>query len=699
MPHTDDELLHLVRQERKNSIGFGEGDSGELTDAREKALAYYKGEMKDVVSLPNRSRAVDTTVADAIETVLPDVIEVFVGGEDVATFLPLNQADEAQAQEETAFVQHVVSVENEGFLLLYSAFKDAMLTRTGIMHWWWEETETEELVIETAEEPVAAIALVENPEANVQRQDDGTISITNRRLHGKVKVKAFPSEDFSVARDTVSLRDTTYCAVRDRPRVQALIARGIDAAKARALKPYNQGNDTIEQTRDEAGEHDMQAGDGVGDLRAVEIRDHYLRLDVRGDGKLSILRITTDAEETVLLDKEEIDQIPFAALTPYIVPHRFYGESIADKLIQVQQIKTALLRMLLDSGYFALNQRNAVDMSQANDFTIPDLLRNEPGVPVRTKGPNAITPIAAGSLGFDALTALEYAATMAESRSGVVRNAQGLNPDTLHDTAKGAMALVAAAQKRVRMIARIFAETGVKDLYMGVHCMLRRGYRTEGKAYEEPSFQRGKAWTSVKPAKFPERCAMTVHVGVGSAGRDHDLIVSTRRLDLMERLVGQQGGVDGPFVDADNIHNALMAWERASGTKAPDAYWSDPRTAPPQEPKPDPEQARAQAELALEQEKAKGTLALKAQEGQQKAMLDEAQGAREHELAIARMDREFELKRYQVDQELALRREQVAAELDLKREIGLANAAFSQMVPGEQASVATSPVEPGGDPG
>jgi hypothetical protein len=142
--YSDDELLRMCGEERKRSIGFGEGDSGELQSAREKALAYARGEMTDVPSLPNRSKAVDTAVADAIETVLPDVLEIFVGGDDVATFIPQGEQDEEAAQEETDFVNHVVFTENEGFLTLYTSIKDALLTRTGIIHWWREDEEKEE---------------------------------------------------------------------------------------------------------------------------------------------------------------------------------------------------------------------------------------------------------------------------------------------------------------------------------------------------------------------------------------------------------------------------------------------------------------------------------------------------------------------------------------------------------------------------
>src|SRR5690606_26922049 len=106
-------------------------------------------------------------------------------------------------------------------------------------------------------------------------------------------------------------------------------------------------------------------------------------------------------------------------------------------------------------------------------------------------------------LSFEPYQALEYFNTVAEQRTGIVRNAQGLNPDTLHDTAGGAFALMAAAQKRLRLIARIFAETGLKDLYLGVHATIR-----ESATAERMVKLRGK-WVPVDPSKWGERNDMT----------------------------------------------------------------------------------------------------------------------------------------------------------------------------------------------
>src|SRR3954470_19067361 len=84
--YADADLLALVRAEMNRAIGF-ENDQ-ELRAERETALNYVKGVMPDVPNLDNRSRAVSSDVADAIEAVMPDLMEIFTGGDDVAAFLP-----------------------------------------------------------------------------------------------------------------------------------------------------------------------------------------------------------------------------------------------------------------------------------------------------------------------------------------------------------------------------------------------------------------------------------------------------------------------------------------------------------------------------------------------------------------------------------------------------------------------------------
>lgn len=711
MRYSDEELLKLVADERRRSIGFGEGDSGELTKDRERALRFYQGDIsQDVPSMDNRSSAVSTDVAEAVETALPDLVEIFIGGDDIATFQAQNAEDEKQAQQESDYVRHVIFSDNDGFLAFNTAFKDALLVKTGLFHWWWEEEEDEETSPWMAPEELAVALQQEGApdDIEVEENDDGTVRAKRQILKPKVCIRAVPPEDFTIARDATDLRGATYCAMRDRPRVQDLIARGVDEEVARELKSYTQPDQTISEARDEAGEQTLLGSEGTGDLRVVEVRSHYLRL-LEDDGEMCIWRIDTDSEETVLISKEEVPSIPFGAITPYMNPHRFYGESVADKLIEIQKIKTTLWRMQLDDGYFALNQRMAVDVNLANEFTIPDLLNNVPNMPVRVNGQGAVTAIRAGGLNFDVLSAMEQASVMGEQRSGIVRNAQGLKPDTMHDTARGAIALITAAQKRLRHIARIFAETGVKDLFRGVHELLRQGYGQKpegGKARAKPHAKLRKEWTTIDPAQWPERTA--VEVGIGSAGREHDMAVMREVMQTQAEMLGV--GLGGVIVKPENIHAAAIRFGEVADLKSPERFFSDPAQQPPQPPKPDPEMEKAKAQLQIEQGKAQANMQLEQAKAQTSAQLErdkheaslqaEAMKAQnDHALSMAKLEAEMQLKREQIAAELQLKREQLTAELQLKRELGLAQAAVAHETGMAKVNASTSTVEPGGEPG
>jgi hypothetical protein len=334
-----------------------------------------------------------------------------------------------------------------------------------------------------------------------------------------------------------------------------------------------------------------------------------LRCDYEGDGKLRIIRVVTDKEETLIVEKPVVvSTIQFAAITPFIVGHRFYGQSVHDKLGELMRIRTAITRMVMDSGYFALNGRVEVAMDRANVYTISDLLRNEPGVPVRVKNGECVRPISSGNLNFDAMGALEYFATAAEQAHGIVRNAQGLNPDTLHDTAKGAMALMTMAQKRTRMIARVFAETGFKDLFLGVHALLK-----EHASKPAVVRLRGK-WSQVTPTSWGERKDMTIEIGLGAGGREHDQQMMGQIMAATKEIIGLQGGTSGPFVTADNTYNVIKNTYEKFGVKAPELYVTDPKTVAPQPEKPDPEMVKIQLEHDRKMEEMKLDHELKQQQ-------------------------------------------------------------------------------------
>ena len=673
------DLLPLVRAEMIRAVGFDQ--DAELKSDRERALNYYKGDVSaDIPSFPNRSKAVSSDVSDAIETLIPDLIEIFIGGDDVVAFIPQTAEDVEVAAQETAYLHHVAFQENPGFLNLNTALKDALLLKTGVVSWDWKEDiedQTQEFTGKNAVE--LQLAMQDGEVSNVRAENEGvdlregeqtySFTLTKTRDNSKADWWCVASEDFAAAPDTVNIADATYCCERQRPRVQDLIAQGFDKDKVLNLEPYAfAGDQEIQQARDTAGEHNLN-GDSADDtdpnLRQVEIRKHCIRV-MGADNKLELHCVYTNADASVEIHREELNAIPYAVGSPYLVPHRLIGRSVADLLIEIMKIKTALYRMALDSGYFALNQRSEVSMDRANDFTISDLLRNEPMAPVRSKSGDAVRPLVAGPLNFDAYKAIEFFSTVAESRTGVVRNAQGLNPDTLHDTAKGAMMLLSAAQKRTRMIARVLAETLIKPLFLGLHACIRENSQAERQA------QLLGKWVPVSPSKWATRNAMTVEVGLGAAGKEAEIAAMNIIQTTQEKIVA--GGGLGTLVTQANIYKSATDMAKKLGVKAPEEYYTDPATpeaqaamqAKAQQPSPDVmkvqmEGQMKQAALAQDGQIKQAQLAQEAQAKQAQTQADAA-------LQAERLQAEMALKRYQTDQELILKREQLAAELQLKRE-------------------------------
>ncbi|MEL7445087.1 MAG: hypothetical protein AAGK02_04655 [Pseudomonadota bacterium] len=656
-------LLGQLKSERIQSVGF-EGDD-ELADQRERALQYLKGEMDDIKALKNRSKVVSTDVADAVETVLPDLLEILTGGEDVGTFKPQGPEDEESAKLETDYVNEVVFDQNPGFHLFATAIRDACEVKTGVFkHWWEDETFEEERVEGKTEAELGVV--VEDGSAEIaemeptNRTDESGMPLFNATLRtveaqGRARIDVVDPANFGVSPDTVLLKDTPYCVERSYPRAFQLVEDGIDKEMVDKLPeshPYR--NEEQEQARDTVDEFEDAQQVNDNDRRTVEVHTHTIRADYDGDGKTELWCIITDADESFILDAYRKNRVGYAAGSPYLRAHRFYGFSVADKLIEIQRIKTTLFRMLLDNGYFTLNQRYEVAESKASDNTINDLLRNEPGFPVRSQTGDAVRPISNATLGFDVTGALEYVSTVAEQRSGIVRNAQGLNPDTLHDTKGGMEKLFSAAQRRTRMIARVLAETMIKDLFVGVHGDIR-----DHASRSQMARFNGK-WTEIDPTSWGNRDDMTIEVGVGSGGKEMEVAAIMQVVELQSQaLEGQMSGaISLPMVTEKNLYASATRLVERLGLKAPELYFTDPeeaqQLAAQQPDEPDREAMAAQAEMQLEQQKAQ-------QQGEIAKMKAEADA----QIAMQKAQAGMEVERMKAGEQAQLARDKAALEMEL----------------------------------
>jgi hypothetical protein len=707
---SDADLRALLAAEKADALSAMA--ASKLSEERAAALDYYLGDMsRDMPAPDGRSKAVSTDVADTVEGLMPALMDIFTSGDEVVRFEPVGPEDVAAAEQETDYVNHVFMQQNAGFIVLYSFIKDALLSKVGIVKVWWETREEHERetyydlddaafaiiaadpeveIVAHTERRIASSEIASSEEANSDSllairhslPPDSPLITRNSLLHDVTvrttrtrqcaRVEGVPPEEFGIARNARSIRDADYC-FHDVLRSEArLIAQGYDREQVRRL-PSHGVTDTIEaQARDTVEEGTQKQGDEGHNSasRLIRVAEHYVRMDYEGQGRAGLYRVTTAGEGEVLErdgepDVIEVDEIPFAAMTPVIVTHRFFGRSIADLVMDIQRIKTALLRALLDNAYLANNPRTEVPESHATETTLDDLLVSRPGGIVRTKLPGGLSVIAHPDVGGHVFPLLQYQDATREWRTGVSRQGQGVDPNVLQNqVATIANQMFNAAQAKMKMIARIFAETGIRDLFALLHAVVR-------KHGSQPQTARLRnQWITIDPRDWKARNDMTINVGLGTGTK-------TEQLAHLNMVIGaQEKAIAAGLVSPKNLYNSARELTKLAGHKNVGLFFtspgtpsdpSDPASAPIQPPS-DPKAQEAQQRIELEKAKAAADGQLSAQKHHAEQQMSAARIAADTQFKREQLKSEFELKVQQMNAEFALRREQMAAETALKRE-------------------------------
>ena len=253
------------------------------------------------------------------------------------------------------------------------------------------------------------------------------------------------------------------------------------------------------------------------------MHESFLQTDYDGDGIVELRKVCTVGD--YVLANDEIDSVPFVSITPIKIPHKFFGVSVADLVMDLQLYKSVLMRNLLDNMYNQNFGRYAVLEGQAN---LDDLLTQRPGGVVRVKSPNAVMPLATPPLEPYSFQMLEYLDGVRESRAGVSRMSQGMNENALtsHTTATAVNAVMGAAQSRVELIARNFAETGVKDLMLTIYTLLMKN-----QDHQRVVMLRNQ-WVPVRPDSWNDKMDCTVSVALGSGNKDQQMMHLSRMLQF-----------------------------------------------------------------------------------------------------------------------------------------------------------------------
>ncbi|MEQ8510654.1 MAG: hypothetical protein RIB43_16745 [Rhodospirillaceae bacterium] len=676
-PMSDRDLSAIVMAEVRDAVGYI-GATSDISNERATALRYYLGEPFGD-ERDGRSKVVSRDVADTVEWILPSLLRVFAAGDDVVRFEPVGQEDEAFAAQATDYINHVFNKDNNGFLILYTWFKDALIQKNGIVKFWWEVTTRAEIETYTGLTELELVQLVADDAIEVlaySTVSDNTHAVKLKRQAkvGRVRIEPVPPEEFLIARRARSLDDASFVGHRVYKTRSELIAAGYPKRVVENLPTYHAVDDTEEALARWGDEDSGSVGALDPMMQTIEIVEAYLKVDEDGDGIAELMKVTVaGGEGGQLLDKELVDDIPFAALCPVPMPHKFFGLSVADLVMDLQRIKSVLWRQMLDNLYLTNNPQREVVMSKLEKGGLDDLLNSKVGGIIRAKQEGAVRELAVPHAASASFPMMEYVDRVRQYRTGVAPATTGLDAGALENqTATAVNQMTSAANQRVELIARIFAETGVKDLFRGL-------LRLVARHQDKPRMVRLRnQWVPMSPMQWNAEMDVSVEVGLGHGSRDQQMATMMQILNLQKEALGA-GGLG--LVTPKHIYNALGKLVQWAGLKSVDPYFSDPEQAgaglqaATAEQQPDLQMIAAhqqsQAMTAIMQQQAAAELQIK----REKAMADvdletQKQAARlatDREIAIMKAQNETQLRQDRLAAEMRLKEMELNAEIALEK--------------------------------
>ena len=667
MPKMDDNNFQsLINDHMVDAVNYYDT---EYSLERSETLDYYLGEPFGN-EVENRSQVVATEVSDTIEYIMPQLMKVFQSSDSFARFIARQPEDVAEAEQATDLVNYVINNDNNGFVNIYNWFKDALLFKIGVLKVFWEENiqtveETyqnlseDELTLLLDDDDVEVVSQSENEIGFVADGADETdeggevplivsydVEIKRRKNSGRTKIMNVPPEEFLFSRRAVSLETADFVAHRSSMKVGDLVDMGYDYETVLAKSGYNEiDNEAEVQQRFqqvEAGSRTESKNDPT--MHECLVNEIYIRADYDGDGIPELRRVFCIGEDNFVLENEAFDHLPFCILSPILMPHRMVGRSVAEMVKDLQLIKSTILRQVLDNMYLTNNSRVGVVEGQVN---LEDLLSARPGNIVRMRSPGMVQPLAVPQIGNTGFNMLEYIDQVRDQRTGFSKASLGIDPKALQSTtAQAVQSTIQGAQLKTEMIARVFAETGCKDLAK-VILLLCRKHMSKSRIIRIRN-----QYIDVDPRGWDNEFDISVEVGLGNGKEEEKLQMLLQVAGKQEQLI-QTLGMDNPIVKPSQYVNTLSKIIEMAGFKDTQQFFNSADQI---------DQVLAEKEQAASQaQNAAGMVQMQSDIERQKL---------EAEIALKREEMllEIELEREKMQQQLALRREELAAELDLRRQ-------------------------------
>jgi hypothetical protein len=643
--YDEEQLQGVLKSEMDDAKDFID----QIDQDRAEATDYYLGNAPTSQS-SMQSEFVSTDVRDSVLFMLPSIMRTFFGTTKIVEFIPHGPEDIQLAKQQTDYINYVIQQKNPGFKVLYDAFKDALIRKTGFVKAYWDDSITASTHEYTGLSPEAYQAITLDPnveviEEKIEMQSITIMSPENgeemtqetpasydvkiRRVKAKdqVVIEAVPTEEILISRHARDLNSSPYVAHRMVKTVSDLVAMGYDKEQMEQFAGSGNAVDeesyNLEQARNPYA--DFTGVDRAdSNSKSVLYVEHYVFYDLDGDGIDERIRVCTVGNGLNIVNSTPWDDLPITLFCPDPEPHTSIGSCPADYLMPIQAAKSQIMRDTLDSLGHAIFPRMGIVEGQVN---IDDVLNTDIGQPIRMRAPGMVQPFSVPFVGKEAFPVLGYLDEAKENRTGVSKASAGLNAEALQSTTSAAVsATMSGAQGRVELICRHFAD-GMKDLFKLVNSLVIK--HQEG----QDMMRLNNDFIPIDPRYWDADKDMVINVGISKNSDEEKFQVLTALSQKQEQIL-QTLGPDNPLVNLQQYANTLTKMIEMAGFKDATTFINTtipPMPPQPQEPpKPSPQEMLAQAEAMKAQNLAQKAI-IDAETDRMKIIMDDDRNRDEHE--------------------------------------------------------------------
>lgn len=669
---SDGELMAIVNGEIDRAKDYTLGPIGQ---ERATAYDYYYGR-KFGNEVEGRSQIISHDVAQQIDSAVPALIKFFAGSEKAVEFTARKAEDVIPAEQATELANYIFYTQNNGFLLLHDAIKNALLQKTACFKWYWDESvkveettyyqQTEDMIALLAQDPQVEIVGV-NPSDVLPGSFD--VKTKKKKGAGKVKVCVVPPDELLVADNAYGMEADEIPSMTHRRELtlSELVEMGYDLDTVLSLPSGTTQDYTYEaQSRNERTSDWQGRAHEIPDpmMRKVWYCETYIKVDFDRDGIAERRKICSVEGDDKPLHNEVIAEVPMSFGGCKLMPHEFYAVSMADDLMDLQLKKSSLLRNSWDNLALAITPRMGVDTTRITN--LDDVMTIRMGGVIRSDGDvgGAIQPIVVPFLGQHIFPMVEYIDSEAETRTGVSRLFQGVDPNTLNKTATGVNALMNAAQARIELVARGLAETLIKPMFRGVMGLMSQHQEVA----QNLTLRLRNQYVPIDPRVFATDYDMTVNVGLGTGTKDQQMAHLTNVIAM------QQGMLQSPAAQMFDprqmyqcFYNAVSKLVETAGFKDPSQFFPDPKGAQQPQPQKPPEIQKAEMQIQADKEKLGAEMQAKDKEMAFEQQSESQKMQQEAAFKQFEIEQQMRLEQFKAEQQAVL--EKYKAELNARVEI------------------------------